>query len=360
MIGRADEPQQAREGEEIDPGVIADFLRGAEPPVPMEGPLTVEQFPKGHSNLTYLVRGKDRELVLRRPPRGSKVKSAHDMGREFRVLSKLSAVWPKAPRPVAYCDDASLIGAPFYLMERRRGLILRGTSLPKGVELSAQTVRAICEALVDALAELHAIDFAAAGLGDLGKPDGYVRRQVEGWTRRYSDARTDDIPAVEQMAAWLAERIPDAGSATLLHNDFKHDNVVLDADEPSRVVGVLDWEMSTLGDPLMDLGTMLGYWVEEGDSDELKLVAFGPTMIPGSLTRREVALRYAARSGRGVRDLLFYYCFALFKTAVVAQQIYARFKQGLTKDERFAMMIVGVKVLSERALAASRSGTIAP
>jgi aminoglycoside phosphotransferase (APT) family kinase protein len=241
-------------------------------------------------------------------------------------------------------------------MERIRGLILRGISLPPGLELPPSKVREICESLVDNLVDLHAFDPAAVGLGDLGKPQGYVRRQVEGWTKRYADAKTDDIPAVEEIAAWLAERMPGESGASLIHNDYKHDNVVLDADEPSRVVGVLDWEMSTLGDPLMDLGTMLGYWVEQGDSDELKMVAFGPTMLPGSLTRREIADRYGRRSGRDVSGLLFHYCFALFKTAVVAQQIYARFKAGLTRDERFAMMIVGVKVLAETALQAARRG----
>ena len=354
MRARPDEAKAAREGEALDAIAVAAWLRKQVPG--LEGEAEILQFPKGHSNLTYLVRMGGRELVLRRPPFGSKVKTAHDMGREFRVLSKLAAVWPKAPRPLANCDDAGVIGAPFYAMERLRGAILRGTGRPAGLEATPAEVRANNEALVDTLVELHAVDYAAAGLGDLGKPSGYVRRQVEGWTKRYADAKTDDIPAVEQIAAWLAARIPAERGAVLLHNDFKHDNVVVDAGDLARVVGVLDWEMSTLGDPLMDLGTMLGYWVEEGDSDELKMIAFGPTMMQGSLTRREIAERYAARSGRDVSDLLFYSCFALFKTAAVAQQIYARFKAGLTHDERFGMMIAGVRILAEAALAASRRG----
>jgi aminoglycoside phosphotransferase (APT) family kinase protein len=348
---KLDEPKPAREGEQLDAAAVARFLR--EHVSGLEGEAEIFQFPKGHSNLTYLVKMGGRELVLRRPPFGSKVKTAHDMGREFRVLSKLSAVWPKAPRPLAHCDDISIMGAPFYAMERVRGVILRGAS----VDLPAEVVRKNDEALVDTLAELHAVDYAAAGLGELGRPDGYVRRQVEGWTKRYADAKTDDIPSVDEMAAWLAARIPRESGAALIHNDFKHDNVVLDAHDLSKVLGVLDWEMSTVGDPLMDLGTMLGYWVEEGDSDELKMIAFGPTAIPGSLTRRQLAERYAGRTGRDVSGLLFHYCFALFKTAVVAQQIYARYKAGLTKDERFAMMIMGVKILADAAVEAARRGS---
>ena len=354
MIVKSDEPKPARDGEALDAAAVAKFLRESLPG--LDGEAEILQFPRGHSNLTYLVKMGGRELVLRRPPVGSKVKSAHDMSREFRVLSKLSAVWPKAPRPVAHADDISITGAPFYVMERVRGAILRGTSLQPGFELSPAEVRSINESLVDTLAELHQVDYVAAGLGELGRPAGYVRRQVEGWTKRYADARTDDIPAVEEIAGWLAARIPAERGAALLHNDFKLDNVVLDLADPTKVVGVLDWEMSTLGDPLMDLGTMLGYWVEAGDSDELRMAAFGPTMLPGSLTRAEIAERYAAKTGADVSGLLFYSCFALFKTAVVAQQIYARFKAGLTHDERFARMIFGVKVLAETAVEAARRG----
>jgi aminoglycoside phosphotransferase (APT) family kinase protein len=350
-----DQPKPPRPGEELDPRAVGAWLRERVPG--LTGDPEILQFPKGHSNLTYLVRFEGRELVLRRPPFGTKVKTAHDMGREFRVLSKLAPVWSKAPRPLAHCDDAAVIGAPFYVMERLRGVILRGNVAPAGIDLPPAQVRAICEGLVDALADLHAVDYAAAGLADLGRPDGYVRRQVEGWTRRYADARTDDVPSVEQAAKWLADHLPRERGAALIHNDFKHDNAVLDAADLSRVVGVLDWEMSTLGDPLMDLGTMLGYWVEEGDTDELKMIAFGPTTLPGSLTRRELAARYAARTGRDVSGLLFHYCFALFKTAVVVQQIYARYKAGLTKDERFAVMIVAVKVLADAAVAAACKGS---
>lgn len=352
-----DSTKPVREGEELELERLRSWL--AQQGLATDG-LAVEQFPRGHSNLTYLVRAGGQELVLRRPPIGSKVKSAHDMGREVRILTRLAPLYPQAPRIVAFCDDPAVLGAPFVLMQRLRGVILRGPSLK--LQLPPERVRALCESFVDTLAALHAIDWRAAGLE--GHPEGYVRRQVEGWTRRWHDSKTDEIPEVDEIAAWLAARLPpERGAAlihadhtALLHNDFKYDNLVLDPEDPTRIVGVLDWEMSTVGDPLMDLGTALGYWIEEGDGDELKSFAFGPTFAPGSLTRRELAARYGERTGRDVSGMLFYYCFALFKTAVVAQQIYARFKAGLTKDERFATFIFGVQLLAQQAVRAAQTG----
>jgi len=350
-----DRTNPVRPGEELDLSALERYL-GAH--VPGAGrPVTVEQFPSGHSNLTYLVRAGDRELVLRRPPFGSKVKSAHDMGREHRILSRLHVVYPPAPKPLAYCDDPSVLGAPFYVMERIRGVVLR-RSVPKGLALPPATVRRLCESFVDNLAVLHGLDPAAAGLGDLGKPEGYVERQVTGWTKRWHDAKTDDVPHVDEIAAWLAARIPAERGACIIHNDYKYDNLVLDPEDPTRIVGVLDWEMSTVGDPLMDLGTALGYWVEATDADEIRTFAFGPTYLPGSMTRTEIAARYGDQTGRDVSNMLFYFCFALFKTAVVAQQIYYRYKQGLTHDERFAAMIIGTRLLSEAAVRAAEAGRI--
>ena len=318
--------------------------------------MTVTQFPKGHSNLTYLVGSPTHELVLRRPPFGSKVKTAHDMGREHRILSRLAGHYP-APKPVAFCEDESVIGAQFYAMERMRGIILR-KDLPPSLTMSAAQIRALDEALIDRQIELHSLDYRAIGLGDLGKPEGYVERQVTGWTKRYDASRTDDIPAITSVAAWLAAHLPSEGSATLIHNDYKLDNVVLDADDPTKIIGVLDWEMSTIGDPLMDLGTTLSYWMEPGDSDELQMIRWAPTTVPGSLTRKELAARYAEKTGRDLSKVLFYYAFGLFKTAVVLQQIYYRFKQGLTKDPRFGALIMGVHVLSTTAEKAIAAGTI--
>jgi aminoglycoside phosphotransferase (APT) family kinase protein len=309
------------------------------------GPVSVAQFPGGHSNLTYLITVGGRDYVLRRPPFGSKVKTAHDMGREVRVLSHLAPVWPLAPRPVLFCEDESVLGAKFYIMERIRGIIVR-RELP--AEL-APHARRLSESLVDTLVALHAIDWRAAGLDGFGNPDGYVERQVTGWTKRWQDARTDDIPEVDEVAAWLAARLPPSGPPAIVHNDFKLDNLVLDEADPTRIVGILDWEMATLGDPLADLGTALCYWVEAADPPELVAMRFGPTGAPGMMTRAEIAARYAEKSGRSVERIGYYYVLGLFKTAVVAQQIYKRWKDGLTKDDRFAQMILGVRAMARQA-----------
>jgi aminoglycoside phosphotransferase (APT) family kinase protein len=343
-----DGTRAVRAGEELDAVKLARYL-GVDA-------VEITQFPSGHSNLTYLVRAGEREWVLRRPPFGSTVKTAHDMGREYRILSHLNAVYPLAPKPDSYCEDLEIIGAPFYTMERIRGTILRKDP-PAGL-LTPAVARGLGEAFVDNLAALHALDYRAAGLGDLGKPEGYVERQVRGWAERYRNARTDDIPDMEFLERWLSQNQPRESGATLIHNDYKYDNLVLDSNDLTRIIGVLDWEMSTVGDPLMDLGTALGYWVQADDTDELQMVRFCATTVPGSLTRRQLVDRYAERTGRDIKDMLFYYCFALFKTAGVAQQIYLRFTKGLTKDPRFGAMILGVRVLSATAARAIAAGHI--
>ncbi|MCA9666909.1 MAG: phosphotransferase family protein [Myxococcales bacterium] len=356
---RGDEARPVRDGEQLDANALLAYLRQHDL-VGAAASLQISQFPAGHSNLTYLLRAGERELVLRRPPFGSKVKTAHDMGREFRVLSGLGPVFDKVPRVLHHCDDTDVIGAPFYLMDRVRGVILRKDP-PAHVKLDAEAARGLCEAFVDTLVALHAVDPEAANLADFGKPAGYIRRQVEGWTRRYRDSQTDEIAAIDRVAAWLAANMPDVTRAAIIHNDFKFDNLVLDPDDVTQVRTILDWEMSTLGDPLMDLGTTLCYWVEAADGAGLAHFRFGPTHLPGMMSRREIAERYLERSGRGPLDdgeLLFYYCFGLFKTAVVVQQIYYRYKKGLTQDERFARFILGVQVLAQHAEAFIGRGSI--
>ena len=342
-----DTARTVRAGEEVNPEALERYFSVHVPELAGH-PVEVLQFPGGHSNLTYLLRVGDREVVMRRPPFGTKVKSAHDMGREHRILTALTESYSRAPKPLAYCEDTSVIGAPFYLMERLKGIILRNQA-PAGFNLSKDQLRLLCEHLVDALAELHALDYRALGLGDLGKPEGYVQRQVEGWTKRYHDSQTDDVPVVDRVATWLQTHQPKDSGAALIHNDFKFDNVVLDADDPTRIVGILDWEMSTLGDPLMDLGTFISYWVEASDEPIMQFFRGGPSDAPGALTRREIIERYSLRTGREVVAPHFYYAFGLFKTAVVIQQIYYRYKHGLTKDERFAAFGVGMVALCEQA-----------
>jgi aminoglycoside phosphotransferase (APT) family kinase protein len=348
MSAPLDGTRAVRPGEELNLEALAAFLHAKE--------VKVSQFPSGHSNLTYLVEVDGEPLVLRRPPFGSKVKTAHDMGREHRILSHLNAVYPLAPKPVVYCEDPAVLGAPFYLMQRIVGVILRKDPPPS--LLPPDVARGLGEAFVDNLARLHTLDYRAAGLGDLGKPEGYVERQVRGWAERYKNARTDDIPDMDFVEQWLTANLPRESGAALIHNDYKYDNLVLAADDLTRIVGLLDWEMSTVGDPLMDLGTALSYWVQADDPPPLQAVRFCATTVPGSLTRQQIAERYAQRTGAGISNIVFYYCFALFKNAGVAQQIYARYQQGLTKDERFALMIMGVRVLAQTARAAIERGAM--
>jgi aminoglycoside phosphotransferase (APT) family kinase protein len=294
---------------------------------------------------------------MRRPPFGNQVKSAHDMGREFRVLSKLSAVYPPAPRPYFYCEDEAVIGAAFYVMERRKGIVLRRVGAG-GSPVEPDIARRLGLALVDNLARLHMLDYKAAGLADLGKPEGYVGRQVTGWVNRWAAARTEDLPAVERLGAWLPANMPRESGAALIHNDYKFDNLLLDAADPTHIVAVLDWEMATVGDPLMDLGSTLGYWVEATDPAAFQPVATGPSNVPGNLTRRDVVDRYAATTGKEVPDVLFYYCFGLYKMAVILQQIYARFVRGHTKDARFARLNTWVEALGQQAERALEAGHI--
>ncbi len=348
-----DEAKPVREGEALDLGALEAYLERAVPE--LTGALEVEQFPSGYSNLTYLLRKGPTELVLRRPPAGVQVKSGHDMAREHRVLLGLQGIYPLAPRPLAYCEDAGVIGAPFYVMERRRGVILR-KRVPKEVEPA--TLRTMCGALVDQLAALHAVDLEAAGLADLGRPQGYVRRQVEGWIERFARAKTSEVPDIERLGEWLLERIPPDGEGTLVHNDFKFDNVMLDPDELTRIVAVLDWELCTVGDPLMDLGTTLGYWVQQDDDPRWQAMAFGPTNAPGAMTRRELIERYAERTGRDVSNMLFYYGFALLKIAGIVQQIYFRWAKGFTRDPRFAMLDQVVLALGATGVRAIATGKV--
>jgi aminoglycoside phosphotransferase (APT) family kinase protein len=350
-----DRPTTVRLGEELDLSKLEPFLRSHFPNEP--GPLSIQQFPSGHSNLTYSLQFGSKEFVLRRPPFGSKVKSAHDMGREFRVLSRLHSVYAPAPRVLFYCDDESVLGAPFYLMEPFHGVILREDP-PRGLDFSPEKARRLSESFVENLTLFHGLDYAAAGLADLGKPQGYLERQVRGWIERYHGSKTHDYPEVERICEWMEQHIPSTGGASLIHNDYKYDNVVLDPGDITRIIGVLDWEMCTIGDPLADLGTTLAYWVDAADPEELQENRSGPTTHPGSLTRTELVEYYVQKTGRDVSQISFYLTLARFKLAVIVQQIYYRYHLGLTKDKRFASMPRRINILLRASLHAAQTGAI--
>jgi aminoglycoside phosphotransferase (APT) family kinase protein len=343
-----------RAGEDFDHSCLAAYLQGKLPG--SEQALEVVQFAGGHANLTYLLRYGDQEYVLRRPPLGPVAPSSHDMSREYRVLSRLYQGYPLAPRAYLFCEDSSIIGAPFFVMERRHGIVIRRT-IPEafGGGRDAATNCRISEVLMDTLADLHDVDHRAVGLGDLGKPEGFLRRQVEGWTARYERARTKDVPVVTEMAQWLRDNLPASPPATLVHNDWRLDNMMFDAKDPGRAEAVFDWDMCTVGDPLADVGTLLSAWIEASEGSPGAGQVGMPSMVPGFLTRREAVERYGKRRGVDVSTMPYYYVFGIFKIAVVLQQIYYRYHVGQTKDERFAPFEQGAEMLFWKAKQSSES-----
>jgi aminoglycoside phosphotransferase (APT) family kinase protein len=342
-----------RKGESIDAQRIRELLQAQG--IAVEGDLQITQYPGGFSNLTYLLKDARKAWVLRRPPVGANIQSAHDMGREFRVLSLLKPHYPRVPGPILYHEDPDLIGAPFYIMEKVNGLILRN-KIPADVELGPGQMRALSETAIRNLAHLHTLDVASTGLEALGKPEGYTQRQTLGWIKRYQQSATDSIADMEALADWMAQHIPTPQRTSFLHNDYKFDNLVLDLSKEDPIVAVLDWEMSTVGDPLMDLGTTLGYWAEPGDPDVLK--QFNLSWLPGNLNRESLVRYYEETTQIPVHDLLFYYVYGVFKVAVIAQQIYARFTKGLTQDPRFGMLIYVVKACAAKGAEALATGRI--
>jgi aminoglycoside phosphotransferase (APT) family kinase protein len=322
-----------REGEEFDAAAVEPYLRERIEDLP-EGELEIRQFPSGASNLTYLLKIGEWEGVLRRPPLGPVPPRAHDMGRESYILARLNAVYPLAPKPYFFCEDESVIGAPFYVMERRKGVVV-DREFPEGVEPTRELCQSLSRTVADTLAELHAVDPDGAGLGDLGRPEGFLERQVNGWISRYEKARTEDVPEVGSLARWLASDIPESPEPTIIHNDYKLNNLILNPGDLTKVRAVLDWEMATVGDPLFDLAVSLSYWTEPTDSEELREVMPTVTSMPGFMTREEFMERYAHSSGRDLSAMHWYMVFGYFKLAVILQQIYARWKGGQTSDERF-------------------------
>jgi aminoglycoside phosphotransferase (APT) family kinase protein len=332
-----------REGEQIDTEALAGYLRGR-----LDGAdsgLTVRQFPGGHSNLTYLLEAGGREYVLRRPPLGPVAPKAHDMAREYNVLRAVHPLFPQAPEAFLLCDDASVIGAIFFIMERRRGLVLR-REIPAPFAGDPDFGRRVSEAFVDCLAALHGVDLSRVMLG---KPAGFLQRQVSGWAERWQRAQTETLPQMEQLIEWLTDRMPESPPPTLVHNDYKLDNLMLDAGDAGRVEAVLDWEMTTAGDPLVDLGCVLCYWPEAGDPPARRDALSSITTLPGWFTRAQLVERYARATGREVSGLGYYEVFGIFKVAVVLQQIYFRYRRGQTRDERFRTFGERVRGLVEAA-----------
>jgi aminoglycoside phosphotransferase (APT) family kinase protein len=350
MLGDGgDDTIDVRPDERLDEGRLHDYLKGKLPGA--ERPLRVRQFGGGAANLTYLLDFEGQEYVLRRPPLGPVAPSAHDMGREYRVLSVLHQAFPPAPRAFLFCEEP-VLGSAFFVMERKNGVVVRRT-LPSVYADQEDAPRRMGETLVDALADLHAVDYASLGLEGLGKPSGFVARQIEGWRGRWEKARIEDVPDLDRVHAWLAEHQPPDGPATLVHNDYKLDNVMLAAEDPGRLVAVFDWDMCTLGDPLSDLGALLTYWSEPGDPGAYRAAAMMPT-DPRFPSREDLVRRYAERSGRDVSRIAFYHVLGLYRLAVIAAQIYHRFRRGQTQDQRFAAFGPTIPVVA--AYARARAG----
>lgn len=326
--------KSVREGEELNKGKLKAFMLKNSLITKGNTELIVKQFTNGYSNLTYLLQIESKEYVLRRPPFAAP-KRGHDMGREFRVLQHLNPVYDKSPKVYAFNEDPKIIGAPFYIMEKVNGEILTTLSaLDK--QVPPAEFKTISDTWVDAFAEFHNIDYKAAGLSEFGRPEGYVERQVYNWGKQYLAAVTDEVPAAQKVMTWMNKHQPKKYDHTLIHNDFKYDNVVFADGTWQRIAAILDWEMCTLGDPLMDLGTSLGYWTTADDPEFMKQGLPSPTIMKGNPSRTEIVQHYALKSGRNIDNLTFYFAYGLFKIAVIAQQIYYRYKHGHTSDPKFA------------------------
>lgn len=326
--------QAVRDGEELDWRALDEFLQ-----TNIEGlgsPAKISQYPDGNSNLTYRLQYPGADLVVRRPPFGSKVRSAHSMIREYRIMTGLRPVFPAVPETLAYSADESIIGAEFYVMRRVPGQVAGKRELPAEWRFTRADTRKFCIAFWTQLIELHQVDYQAAGLADFGRPQGYARRQVDGWNARMQRAATADGEIFEDVQAWLSDSLPvKEPAAAILHGDYRLDNVILDPDDPCKIVALLDWEISALGNPLMDLGNALAYWVEPADPACLKALMMQPSTAPGMLKRSEILALYAAKTATDVSDFNFYYTYGIFRNMVILQQIYYRFYHGKTQDKRF-------------------------
>lgn len=347
----APEAAPVRAGEELDIAAVDRWLKQQLPA--LSGSPRITQYAGGASNWTYRLEYDNDDLILRRPPAGRKAKSAHDMRREYTIQKAIKPFFPLVAEMRAFCDDLSVIGSEFYVMERIDGIIPRH-NLPSGVHLTEEETRRLCVSALETLVALHAIDYRAAGLEGVGAGSGYIRRQVEGWTRRYDEARTWNVPRGTRIVAWMKGNIPSRERLCVVHNDFRFDNLVLDRTDPTRVLGVLDWEMATIGDPLMDLGNSLAYWVEASDDFVARSMRRQPTHLPGMLTRREVVDFYCERTGVDPGDWTFYEVYGLFRLSAIAQQIYYRYHHKQTRNPAFRHFWFFVHYLHRRCMKAIR------
>ena len=345
--GVLDQSKAVRKGEELDITSIHNWLID-KTNIPDHLP-NVTQYAGGASNWTYCLDYSDRALILRRPPAGTKAKSAHDMNREFKVQSGLKKVFPFVPNMIALCTDESILGCDFYVMEKLVGIIPRA-NLPKGLSLSKQEVAKLCLNVLDKLIELHKVDYKAAGLETLGRGTGYSRRQIEGWSKRYSRAKTWNVPSYKKIIDWLKERIPEDITTCVIHNDYRFDNVVLDPIKPTIVIGILDWELSTLGDPLMELGSSLAYWIQADDNFIFKSSRRQPTNLPGMLRREEVVEYYLDKMNFKIENWAFYEVYGLFRLAGILQQIYYRYHHKQTSNPAFKNFWILNHALNRRCL----------
>ena len=327
-----DDTIAVRQDERLDEGQLQEFLRGRIPG--SDRALTVRQFGGGAANLTYQISFGSDQYVLRRPPLGPLAPSSHDMLREYSVLSVLHKKFPLAPKTYFYCDDLNIIGAPFFVMERRYGIVVR-KKFPKVFTKISHAPKLMSEALIDALVDLHSVDFEKIGLSGLGKPDGFLQRQVDGWHKRWHAAKHEEVQDMDDLYLWLTDNLPSNSDASLVHNDYKLDNLMVANDNPGEIVAVFDWDMCTLGDPLNDLGALLSYWSEPTDPPFFKQASMMPTNEK-FLTREQLVERYAEKSGRDVSNIRFYHVLGFFRLVGIAAQIYIRFVQGHTQDERFS------------------------
>jgi aminoglycoside phosphotransferase (APT) family kinase protein len=348
--------QEVRKGEELPAVKLKQFLQENQLIGSIESELFVKQFTHGYSNLTYLLSIEDKEYVLRKPPIGA-IKRGHDMSREFKVQSAVQKEFSKVPKMFAYTDDAAVLGSEFYIMEKVEGIILNFKEAKKR-DIPANDYKTIANAWLDTFTELHQLDYDAIGLTNLGKPEGYVERQVTNWGKQYLKAATKDVPSAEKVMQWMQENQPKNYQHCLIHNDYKYDNVVFKDNSWKEITAVLDWEMATLGDPLMDLGTSLGYWTLASDHDFVKQGIPSPTIFEGNPMRSEIVASYAKKSGRDIHNMVFYYAFGLFKIAVIAQQIYYRYSKGLTSDPRFANLDKAAELCCNLALKSIKTNSI--